>query len=84
MSLVDVCKTDLDSLGIKCGGVSNWTVNARAKCCLGQRIKIAPGLFDINISSMLLDADVDEQKTKDTIVHELLHTVHGCFTHKGK
>ena len=33
---------------------------------------------------MLLDADVDEQKTKDTIVHELLHTVHGCFTHKGK
>lgn len=34
-SLVDICKADLDSLGIKYGKVSNWTVNTRAKRRLG-------------------------------------------------
>ena len=54
MSLVAICKADLDSLGIKYGRVSNWTINTRAKCRLGQCRKIAGDLFDISISSMLL------------------------------
>ena len=49
MSLVAICKADLDRLGIKYGRVSNWTVNTRAKCRLGQCRKMAAGLFDINI-----------------------------------
>ena len=84
MSLVAICKTYLDSLGIKYGKVSNWSVNTRAKCRLGQCRKIAAGLFDINISEALLKDDVDDQITLNTIMHELLHTVPGCFTHKGK
>lgn len=84
MILVEICKSDLDSLGIKYGRVSNWTVNTRAKCRLGQCRKIAAGLFDINISEALLKEDVDDQITLNTIMHELLHTVPGCFTHKGK
>lgn len=84
MSLVAICKTDLDSLGIKYGKVSNWSVNTRAKCRLGQCRKITAGLFDINISEALLKDDVDDQITLNTIMHELLHTVPGCFTHKGK
>lgn len=84
MILVEICKSDLDSLGIKYGRVSNWTVNTRAKCRLGQCRKIAAGLFDINISEALLKEDVDDQITINTIMHELLHTVPGCFTHKGK
>ena len=36
MSLVPICKADLDSLGIKYGRVSDWTINTRAKCRLGQ------------------------------------------------
>ena len=84
MSLVEICKADLDSLGIKYGRVSNWTVNTRAKCRLGQCRKITAGLFDINISEALLKEDVDDQITLNTIMHELLHTVPGCFTHKGK
>lgn len=84
MSLVEICKADLDGLGIKYGKVSNWTVNTRAKCRLGQCRKIAAGLFDINISEALLKEDVDDQITLNTIMHELLHTVPGCFTHKGK
>ena len=84
MILVEICKADLDSLGIKYGRVSNWTVNTRAKCRLGQCRKISTGLFDINISEALLKEDVDDQITLNTIMHELLHTVPGCFTHKGK
>lgn len=84
MSLVAICKADLDGIGIKYGRVSNWTVNTRAKCRLGQCGKIAAGLFDINISEALLKEDVDDQITLNTIMHELLHTVPGCFTHKGK
>ena len=84
MSLVAICKADLDSLGIKYGKASNWNVNTRAKCRLGQCRKITAGLFDINISEALLKDDVDDQITLNTIMHELLHTVPGCFTHKGK
>lgn len=84
MKFVAICKADLDSLGIKYGRVSNWTVNTRAKSRLGQCRKIGEGLFDINISDALLKEDVDNQITLNTIIHELLHTVPGCFTHKGK
>lgn len=84
MSLVAICKADLDSLGIKYGRVNNWTVNTRAKCRLGQCRKIAGNLFDISISAMLLADDVDDKVTLNTIMHELLHTVPSCFTHKGK
>ena len=84
MNLVSICKSALDSLRITYGKVSNWTVNTRAKCRLGQCRKITAGLFDINISEALLKDDVDDQITLNTIMHELLHTVPGCFTHKGK
>lgn len=84
MSLVSICKTDLDRLGIEYGIVSNWTVNTRAKCRLGQCRKIDGNLFDISISSVLLADEVDDRATLNTIMHELLHTVPGCFNHNGK
>lgn len=84
MKLVAICETELDSIGIKHGKVRNWSVNTRAKCRLGQCIKIAPALFDINISAMLLNDDIEDQITLNTIMHELLHTLPGCLTHEGK
>ena len=84
MKLVDICVADLNSLGIKCGKVRNWTINTRAKCRLGQCVKVSSDVFDISISNILLDDNVDEQIAKNTIIHELLHTVPGCFTHKSK
>lgn len=84
ISLVAICKADLDSLGIKYGKVSNWTVNTRAKCRLGQCRKIAGDLFDINISEAVLKDDIDKQIALDVIMHELLHTVKGCFNHGDK
>ena len=84
MSLVAICKADLDSLGIKYGKVCNWTVNTRAKRRLGQCRKVGIGLFEINISESILKDDVDDRIALNTIIHELLHTVNGCFKHTGK
>ena len=84
MSLVDICKADLDSLGIKYGRVGNWTVNTRAKCRLGQCRVVDGDLFDINISEAVLKDDIDNQIALDVIMHELLHTVKGCFNHGAK
>lgn len=82
--LADDCVKDLLSIGIRCGNVRNWSVNSRAKARWGQCTKVARGSFDIQISAALLQDDVDDQAAKDTIVHELLHTLPGCFKHTGK
>ena len=61
MSLVDVCKEDLDSLGIKYGNVSKWSINTRAKCRLGLCKIISNDSFEINISEEVLKEDIDVQ-----------------------
>lgn len=84
MKLVVECQRDLTSLNIRTGKVRNWTVNTRAKARWGYCAKVAKGLFDIQIAAALLQDEVDDQAVKDTIVHELLHTIPGCFKHTGK
>ena len=37
--------------------------------------------YEITIASILLRDDVDDKATLDTILHEILHTVKGCFDH---
>ena len=81
---VNECKSELDALGIKYGKVVNWTVNTRAKKRLGACKKIGFRLFEISISGFLLEDNADTVILKNTIVHELLHTVKGCFSHKDK
>lgn len=81
--LVSECENDLSSIGITFGTVRNWTINTRAKKRWGQCKKISSDVFDINISYRLLDDNVSDQAAKNTIMHELLHTVKGCYGHKG-
>jgi len=82
--LAGECQRDLLSLQIHTGKVRNWSVNTRAKARWGLCTKVAPGLFDIQIAASLLQDEVEDQAAKDTIVHELLHTIPGCFKHTGK
>ncbi|MBQ7768558.1 MAG: sprT domain-containing protein [Oscillospiraceae bacterium] len=84
MKLVGESQRDLASLNIRTGNVRNWSVNTRAKARWGYCVKVSKGLFDIQIATALLQDDVDDQAVKDTIVHELLHTIPGCFKHTGK
>ena len=82
--LVKECKRDLDLLGIKYSKNISWSVNTRAKCRWGLCKKIGINAYEISVASSLLKDEIDEQMAKDTIVHELLHTVSGCMGHKGK
>ncbi len=75
---------DLTELNIPFGNVEKWSVNTRAKKRWGQCKKIGLNTFEINISQLLLQDDLDDQIAKNVIAHELLHTVKGCFAHKGK
>lgn len=82
--LASECEQDLLSIGIQPGNVNRWIVNTRAKCRWGLCRTVQPGLFDISIAARLLQDDVDDQAAKNTILHELLHTVKGCKGHKGQ
>lgn len=82
--LAQDCQMELAYLHIPWGKVRNWTVNTRAKARWGLCTKVSRGVFDIQIAASLLDDTVADQAAKDTIVHELLHTVPGCFKHTGK
>lgn len=84
MKLVGECQRDLHSIGIQCGNIRNWTVNTRAKARWGLCTKVSRELFDIQIATALLQDEVDDQAAKDTIVHELLHTIPGCYNHGGR
>lgn len=77
------CERDLLSIGIQPGKVRSWIINTRSKCRWGQCKTVLPGLYDISISERLLRDEVDVQAAKNTILHELLHTVKGCCGHKG-
>ena len=82
--LINICQSALDSLGIKYSKNVIWSVNTRAKSRWGLCKKTGLNKFEISIAVCLLNDNVDDQMAKNTIVHELLHTVSGCMGHKGK
>ena len=87
--LFDECKAELDSIGIQYGNVVSIEVNYRAKkqCGLCREVRIGrtweDNRYSINISSFLLADDVPDEGTKNTIIHELLHTCKDCMNHGG-
>ena len=82
--LAKECIDELEAVGIKCGKVRSFSVNTRAKKRWGRCKALPDGTFEINISERLLNQDAQDRFAKQTIIHELLHTVDGCFTHTGK
>lgn len=85
--LFNECKSELDAIGIEYGCIESITINTRAKKRWGQ-CKITLNstywenkIFSINISERLLQDDISDISTKDTIMHEILHTCKGCMNH---
>ena len=80
---VNECREDIESLGIELGTIYKVSVNTRAKTrwglCKGHK-----GAYEISISSILLADGVDDMALKNTIAHELLHTIKGGNGHKGE
>lgn len=81
MKLANACIADLTAAKMRIRRVRNWKIGTGAKRQWGLCEAVGDGLFDITISAMLLQEDVDDQAAKDTIAHELLHTVEGCMNH---
>lgn len=77
------CEAELRSIGIQPAAKIRWVVNTRATSRWGRCQELAPDSYEISISSRLLQEDVDIQAAKDTIMHELLHTVKGTKGHTG-
>ena len=84
--LVNECKNDIESLGIELGEIADISINRRAKSRYGRcRYIISENAYYIEIAEELLDDNVDDMSTKNTIAHELLHAMKGCvgMNHKG-
>lgn len=78
------CMVELDSIGVPyCKNVS-FSVNLTAKRRWGQCKHNKDGSHSINICFILLDESNSEDGLKNTIIHELLHTVPGGRGHKGE
>ncbi len=83
LELAAVCEEALRSIGIQPAAKIRWVVNTRATSRWGHCRQLDPDCYEISISSRLLQDDVDTQAVKDTIMHELLHTVKGTKGHTG-
>ena len=56
-------------------------INTRAKRRWGLCRYISRGVYEIEISDRLLNDDVSEEATFNTMIHELIHTCPDCMNH---
>jgi len=82
-AIVEECRLDIESLGIELGNIKEVTINTRAASRWGQCRKRG-GVYYIDISASLLTDDIDDMATKNTVAHELLHTIKGGMKHTGE
>lgn len=74
---------DFDALGIEYGKIVEITPNSRAQSRWGQ-CKKRPNGYYININVALLADNISDQGAKETIAHEICHTIKGCMNHGEK
>lgn len=77
------CMEMLDNLNIPYSRDIHMSVNYRADRRWGRCERTADG-FNITISDKLLDERNSINGLKETILHELLHTISGCMNHGEK
>lgn len=86
MTYAEECMEELDNLGIKYRPARFKVLNKNVRR-FGRCKKIYDDMFneyEIEIRSVLLDEKNSIKGLKDTIIHELLHTVEGCMNHGKK
>lgn len=76
----DECLRDLRAIGINPPHIESFTVNTRAKSRFGQ-CRYENGKYSININSDLLDEDCPVMSLRETIFHEIIHTLPKCMNH---
>lgn len=83
--LFSECLSDLSAIGIMPGNITEVKANTRAKKRWGQaRRDPVAGSYSISIAQRLLEDSLPDWPVKNTLMHEILHCVDGCWSHKGK
>ena len=76
------CINDMKALGIDVPHIEKFTVNKRAKSRFGQcSYNRATKQYSIEICSDLLDEECNVLALRETIFHELIHTLPNCMNH---
>lgn len=80
----EICKDQLAAIGFKQVYINKYKVefNTRAKRRLGRCSKVPDGSYLITINNTY--ADLNPKKAKETIMHELIHSLDGCLDHGDK
>lgn len=81
--IVCQCVAELSAIGIFPARRIRWRINTRAKSRWGICKKTGSRDYQIEISERLLHDDVSDVATKNTVIHELLHTIPGGMKHTG-
>lgn len=76
------CIKELNAIGIYPNEISEFKIS-NAKSYWGQARR-RNGVYSIKISKDLLEDNTPEKSLKQTLFHELLHCVDGCWEHKNK
>lgn len=71
----------LDNIGINHGITKEFVPSTRATRRWRQCRKLPDSRYSININADLLDERNDVNNLKNTLIHELLHSVDGCMNH---
>ena len=74
------CIKECDDTGIEYGNIVSIKENSRYTRKWGY-CSFKNNEYSIQISSRLLKDDVSDEAAKNTIMHEILHTVKGCLNH---
>lgn len=77
-NLFNETRHDLQMLNIPVGSISEFSTCKRT-AAWGDCTQLKDGSFRIRVSEILLSAK--KERIKDTICHELLHTIPGCMNH---
>lgn len=84
IKLFNECKEELDVLDIPYSDkIVAVKENSRFTRCYG-RCDRTNGKYTIQIASFILDDSLDDRCCKSVIMHELVHTIDGCFNHGAK
>lgn len=78
------CRRILEELGIMPGKVCNVRMQDNPKVCESSCVVMGDKGFEIRIDDLYHRDELTEYDLMCTMLHELLHTIPGCFDHKGK
>lgn len=83
-SLYNDSRNKLINLGLNLGEVTTVETNKRFVRVWGRCHRNNDGTFKIEINPKILQDTVPDKSIENTIMHELIHTIDGCWSHTGK